>query len=32
VANLLQRTMVALRPALPANWFESLMMDNYKIR
>jgi NAD(P)-dependent dehydrogenase (short-subunit alcohol dehydrogenase family) len=32
VASLLQRTMVALRPALPANWFESLTMDNYKIR
>ena len=32
VANLLQRTMVALRPALPARWFEFLIMDNYGIR
>ena len=32
VANLLQRTMVALRPALPASWFEYLIMDNYGIR
>ncbi len=32
VANLLQRTVVALRPALPARWFEYLIMDNYKIR
>ena len=32
VANLLQRTMVALRPALPPSWFEYLIMDNYKIR
>ena len=32
VANLLQRTVVALRPALPASWFESLIMDNYGMR
>jgi NAD(P)-dependent dehydrogenase (short-subunit alcohol dehydrogenase family) len=32
VATLLQRTMVALRPALPPSWFEYLIMDNYKIR
>jgi NAD(P)-dependent dehydrogenase (short-subunit alcohol dehydrogenase family) len=32
VANRLQRTMVALRPALPASWFEFLIMDNYRIR
>ena len=32
VANRLQRAVVALRPALPASWFESLMMDNYRIR
>jgi len=32
VANLLQRTIVALRPALPPSWFEYLIMDNYKIR
>ena len=32
VANLLQRTMVALRPALPPSWFEFLVMHNYGIR
>jgi hypothetical protein len=31
-ASALQRTLVALRPALPQSLFEYLMMDNYGIR